>query len=210
MRYINKLFIASILLGSIILSNSSSTLIMDSINLEEVLEEDRNRDTNTPMRYAVDFDVDINLFEAASTEILDNGDKIWTLHIQSSDAIGMKLHFDQFYLPEGSNLLIYNNDMVVGPLTSANNHEDQQFGHKLIKGDQLTLEYYQPYNTSGTALINISKVFVLQERGSRFANSNTAMMRRQSTTLRLHAVAPTVSCLKQAQYQTKLVRMYVA
>jgi len=134
---------------------------MPPINLDAILLEDENRDSNAPMRYAFDFDVDINLFDNASVDYLNNGDKVWRLRIDSNEAIGMKLYFNEFYLPKGSSLLIYNSehDMVVGPLTFADNHEDEQFSHRLIKGDYITLEYHEPYEIESMALINISKVY---------------------------------------------------
>ena len=132
---------------------------MPPINLDEILLEDQNRDSNAPMRYAFDFDVDINLFDNAEAEYLSNGDKVWRLRIDSNEAIGMKLYFNEFYLPKGSSLLIYNSehDMVVGPLTFADNHEDGQFSHRLLKGDYITLEYHEPYDVNqDMAHINIS------------------------------------------------------
>ena len=155
------LYITSIIFSSILLSSQESSMKMPTFDLDAILSEDQSRDSNAPIRYAFDFDVDINLFENASVENLDNGDKIWRLRVESDEAIGMKLYFNEFYLPKGSSLLIYNSDydMVVGPLTFADNHEDQQFSHRLIKGDFLTLEYHEPYEVFDSALINISKVY---------------------------------------------------
>ena len=155
------LYIISIILSSLIFSNQA-LITMPPINLEQILLEDQNRDSNAPMRYALDFDVDINLFDNAPVEYLSNGDKVWRLRIDSNEAIGMKFYFNEFYLPKGSSLLIYNgeHDMVVGPLTFADNHEDGQFSHRLLKGDYITLEYHEPYDVDeGMALLNISKVY---------------------------------------------------
>ena len=71
------------------------------------------------------------------------------------------LYFNEFYLPVGSSLMIYNqnSDMVVGPLNSENNHEDGEFSHRLLKGDSITLEYYEPTNLIEVPLINISNVY---------------------------------------------------
>jgi len=136
-------------------------ITMPPIDLDEILENDQSRDRNTPIRFAIDFDVDINLFEDGTVQILENGDRIWRLRVDSDEAIGMKFYFNEFYLPEGSSLLIYNSehDMVVGPLTFADNYEDGQFGHRLIKGDFLTLEYYEPLGSANLANLNISKVY---------------------------------------------------
>ena len=58
----------------------------------------------------------------------------------------MKLLFDEFDLTKDAILYIYNQeqDMIVGPITNKNNHEDNTFGHKLLKGDSIYLEYFIP------------------------------------------------------------------
>ena len=154
----NRLFVL-IVLPIIAFAANSNKLVMPPIDIEALLTEDANRESGTPERYADSFDVDINLFENADIEQLDNGDKIWRLRISSTDAIGIKLYFNQFYLPEGSTLTLQTDYMIDGPFDSMVNHEDQEFSHRLLKGDLITLEYYEPLNVSGEALINISKVY---------------------------------------------------
>ena len=82
---------------SFIIANESGLVKMDSFDMEVVLEEDQNRQPGTPERYAYDFDVDMNFFDVATAEVLDNGDTVWRLRLQSDDAIGMKVYFNQFY-----------------------------------------------------------------------------------------------------------------
>ena len=134
---------------------------MDSFDLEAILAEDQNRQPGTPERYAYDFNVDIDFFDIAIPEILDNGDYVWRLRLQSDDAIGMKVYFNQFYLPEGSQLVIYSDqyNMVEGPFSSINNHADGEFSHALIKGSILTLEYFQSANSIESPILNISNVY---------------------------------------------------
>ena len=86
--------IITILLTSLIMSNQINTIKMDSFDLEAILLEDQARQPGTPERYAYTFDVDINLFDLADIQILDNGDKIWKFSIQSDNAIGMKFYFN--------------------------------------------------------------------------------------------------------------------
>ena len=154
----NRFFVL-IILSMVAFLGASSQLIMPNIDVNLFLEEDANRESGTPERYAHGFDVDINLFEAGEVDQLDNGDKVWRLRIASDDAIGMKLYFNQFYLPEGSSLAIYTDYMVDDLFNSSNNHEDQEFSHRLLQGDIITLEYYEPMNVTADALINISKVY---------------------------------------------------
>ncbi len=154
----NRFFILTVL-PIIIFAGSSNHLTMPSIDIDVLLAEDANRQSGTPERYAHSFDVDINLFENADVEQLENGDKIWRLRVSSNDAIGMKLYFNQFYLPEGSTLNIYTDYMSEEPFDFSNNHEDQEFSHRLLQGDTITVEYYEPANINNEALINISTIF---------------------------------------------------
>ena len=149
------------LIVSLAISSESGLLKMNSFDLEAVLLEDQNRQPGTPERYAYNFNVDINFFNAAYPEVLDNGDTIWRLRLQSDDALGMKVYFNQFFLAEKSSLMIYSqeDDMIEGPFTSDNNHDDMEFSHALIKGSILTLEYLEPANLTESSLLNISNVY---------------------------------------------------
>ena len=138
---------------------SASQIAMPSIDTNILFEEDANRQPGNPERYAYGFDVDINLFEQGHVEQLDNGDKVWRLRIGSDNAIGMKLYFNQFYLPQGSTLAIYTDYMVDELYDSSINHEDQEFSHRLLQGDVVTVEYFEPANTIENALLNISTVY---------------------------------------------------
>ena len=153
----NRFFV--LLLTIFATMSASSEIVMPSIDTNLLLEEDRDRRLGTPERYAYGFDVDINLFESGHAEQLDNGDKIWRLRIGSENAIGMKLYFNQFYLPNGSSLAIYTDYMVDDLFDSNNNHEDQEFSHRLLQGDVITIEYFEPANIIDEALINISTVY---------------------------------------------------
>ena len=138
---------------------SASQIAMPSIDTNILFEEDANRQPGNPERYAYGFDVDINLFEQGHVEQLDNGDKVWRLRIGSDNAIGMKLYFNQFYLPQGSTLAVYTDYMVDELYDSSINHEDQEFSHRLLQGDVITIEYFEPANTIENALLNISTVY---------------------------------------------------
>ena len=94
------LYIVLLFFISLIIASEQGVVKMDSFDMEAILEEDKNRQSGTPERYAYDFNVNINFFDIATTESLDNGDTIWRLHLQSDEAIGMKVYFNQFYLPE--------------------------------------------------------------------------------------------------------------
>ena len=84
---------------------------ISNINVEELLNEDANRSIG-PFRYGYRYDTNINMDTHGSWEVLDNGDSIWRLSIQSNDAYSIGLVYDNFILPEGSTLYIYNNRKI--------------------------------------------------------------------------------------------------
>ena len=138
--------------------NDIKIISMDPVDVESLRIEDEASNQG-PMRYAHAFDVNINFFEHATHQLLDNGDHFWIMRIQSDDAVGMKLYFDQFYIPDTATLNIYTDDMLEGPLNSENNHIDSEFSHRLLQGDIITIEYYQPNAVSENAILNINKVY---------------------------------------------------
>ena len=66
--------------------------------------------------------------------------------VVSNDAIGLKLFFNQFQLSKNALLYIYDEsqNMIIGPITSDNNHADNTFSHKLLKGSSIFIEYFVP------------------------------------------------------------------
>ena len=136
-------FITILITFTFALPSQSGIIEMNGFNLENILLEDSNRQPGTAQRYAYAYEVDINFFDFATAEILNNGDTLWRLRLKSENAFGMKVHFSDFYIPNHSSLTFSSSDQTMsdGPFTSANNHPDGQFGHALIKGEDLILEY---------------------------------------------------------------------
>jgi hypothetical protein len=70
------------------------------------------------------------------------------------------LAFNDFYLPKGASLFIYNStkDYVIGAFTSVNNQTDKEFGTDLVPGDAIVIEYYEPANVANQGTINLYRV----------------------------------------------------
>ena len=135
-------------------------LIMHQLNIENLVEEDRNAPPATPYRYGYKFDVEFSLNNSGDWIELNNGDRIWTLAVHSKDAYAICLEYDQFYLPENAYFFVYNDDktMLAGAYTSDNNQSDMLFSTPLIKGDTIYLEYYEPANVYGEGMISIDYI----------------------------------------------------
>ena len=142
------------------ISINSNKQILPILDVTQLMEEDKNRPPATPFRYGYKFDVNFSLNNAGVWIELDNGDRIWKLSIYSKDAYAICLEYDQFYLPNGASLFIYNEDnsMILGAYTRDNNQDDMLFASPLIEGDFIHLEYYEPSSSYGEGIINIDYV----------------------------------------------------
>lgn len=126
------------------------------------LHEDSKNDGKLylPHRFAKLIPVDLNPENSGSWEDLENGDRIWRLGLLAENAEALCLYFDNFYLPKGYKLFLYdvNKKQVKGAFTSKNNHESRLFATELISGEYLNIELYQPKETTENLLLNISDV----------------------------------------------------
>lgn len=124
---------------------------LSEVNTETLIAEDQLAGTNSskdqPVRFAYKHAVDYDLDNAGRWTNLANGDRIWMLGIQSSNAIGLSLTFDTFDLPKGAVVHLYtpSGDQVIGALTHENNKLSSVLTTNQIFGDQLIVEYYEPF-----------------------------------------------------------------
>ena len=77
---------------------------------------------------------------------LDNGDRIWRILITSPKALSLNFIFDDFYMPQGGYLYLYNKERtdLLGAYDSNQNQESGVLGTWLVEGDAVWLEYFEP------------------------------------------------------------------
>ncbi len=98
-------------------------------------------------RVGVSIDVSISMENSGTWDVLEDGTKIWRLRITSEDAEALSLLYNHFYLPEGSQLFLYNENraQVAGAFTSDNNPiHSNRYSTQIIQGETTTLEYVEP------------------------------------------------------------------
>jgi hypothetical protein len=112
-----------------------------------------------PYRFAVNLPVSLGIDSSGLWERAKDGTNIWRLSLTSPGALAITLYFDQFQIPEGGKLFVYNPNRTqwLGAFTSLNNNSLFTFATGLIYGDQLTLEYNTPDGLE-PPLIHISEV----------------------------------------------------
>ncbi len=143
------------------LSNIVSSLEMPDVDVSALLLEDQQLlASNSPLRFAYGFEVTYNLQNSGRWETLPNGDRVWRLRILCPGALNINFLYDDFYIPPGGELYIYNEDQsqILGAYTSENNRPNRKFATALVNGDVATLEYYEPASVAGDSRIQLSQV----------------------------------------------------
>jgi photosystem II stability/assembly factor-like uncharacterized protein len=149
--------IGQVSIGGIPPSFSQISSLKSSFNPEFVIppdviklkqEDASNRKPNAPYRIAENITVEFNIEYNGKWDTLSSGEIIWQLKIYSPGAQGLRLIFDNFYLPEGSRLFVYNEskDFIIGAFTKDNNHPSGKFATEIVPGDVCILEYVAPRN----------------------------------------------------------------
>lgn len=113
-----------------------------------------------PWRFGYKHLVQYNLQNSGTWNNLKNGDRIWRIGLQSKGALTMNLLFNDFYLPEGASLYLYNpiTKELRGAYTAANNNTARTLGTTLLSGEELVVEYYEPLAARGLGALEIGAV----------------------------------------------------
>ena len=141
---------------------SVQAIVLPQPDLVQLRTEDVKNDNikTKPYRIGVAKKVNHGLKNAGFWTELPNGDRIWRISFLSSDALHLSVTFTNFYLPEGSNIYLYNNDKtdLLGAITPSVNNEKNELGTWFVKGDKLWVEYYEPKEVKGQGKLNIGAV----------------------------------------------------
>ena len=89
-----------------------------------------------------------------------DGSKLWRVKIKSKGAIGLTLHYKEFYIPSGGEVFLYNKNKnhLIGKFTSERNKKNKITHTQIIQGDETYIEYYQPSGITDNLNIQIEKV----------------------------------------------------
>jgi lysyl endopeptidase len=136
--------------------------IMPSFDLHAQLRADAINEANKigPWRFGYEHNVNFGLNNGGLWIDLPNGDRIWRISFVSDGALSMNVLFDKFNIPEGATVYLYNKERTQfdGAYTHANNNSDEILGSSILKGANLTVEYYEPATVKGQGKLNIGTV----------------------------------------------------
>jgi hypothetical protein len=142
------------------LSSLPPTVTMAAVDVAQYQAEDERADKEEPYRFGASIDVRLTLKNAGTWENLPDGSRIWRLRISSPGAYSISLLYDQWYIPDGCDLFIYNDrrDRVIGAFTSSNNWVDGTNITAPVADDASTLEYFETAEQAGQGSLSISNV----------------------------------------------------
>lgn len=114
------------------------------LNSEEAINEIRQQGAQEQMQYVAKvIGTDVKFPESGVFHYLDNGQIIWKaqIHIEGAPAIG--LYLDNFDLPKGVNMYVYNSNasQILGAYTTENvSPEDKLFAIQPVQGNYVNIE----------------------------------------------------------------------
>ena len=104
-----------------------------------------------PYRFGIEVDVDIDLMtEAKSFESTDNGTRYFFYKLDCPEATSISTVFDEFYLPKGAELFIWNENRTkfIGAFNHLNNKDWGSLGVGLIYGSEVIIEVHADANVN--------------------------------------------------------------
>lgn len=151
---------------------------LPAINLEALAVEDsiNDLDKTLPWRYGVERPLNIDFTETGVWTTIPNIGRIWRGAIKSPNALNLSVNFDDFYLPKGATLHLYNSDRseVSQTYSSNQNRANKILGSWFISGDLIWIEYFEPDNVTEMANLNIGSIIhgYRMDRVSQFVEGN--------------------------------------
>ena len=132
---------------------------MSGFDLQAIQAEDQinDADKSIPWRFGYKYDAGYTLADGIWYD-LPGENRLWRTEISCPGAMTINLLFENFYLPDGAFLYLYDKKQTnrVGAYTSANNRADGLLGSELVHGDHIVVEYYEPKAVSGQGHFTIS------------------------------------------------------
>lgn len=144
------------------ISDNVPVEIMPAVDVKQMQAEDSINEVykDVPWRFGKNIPVSFDLNNSGIWDVLPKGDRIWRLGIKCKGAFTINLTFDNYRLPVGAKLYVYNIDKtnILGAFTDFNNREDSTFATTLVKGEEIVIEYYEPSDPAFHGQLHLNRV----------------------------------------------------
>jgi hypothetical protein len=149
-------------------------------DMENVYAEDAENDKkiDNVFRVGIRIPVSYNSKENGKWTTLDDGSRLWKFTVTAESAQSLDLAFSKFWLPDNTKFFVYNPHSLetIGAITSEYLQGDKEnpakFSTAIVRGDTLTLEYYQPKDVIDAPIIELSGVYYGYRTLSTIRNSS--------------------------------------
>jgi len=141
-----------------VFSEGIPTYTLPSFDIEKYKQEISNNHRKK-LKFARMFDLAVDIKEQAKKISKQNG-TLYVLSIRSREAYSLSLVFESYYIPDNAELFIYNTDFshIKGAFTSKNNKKNKTLPIGPLKGEEVIIEYYEPYKRNFDGSLKLGKV----------------------------------------------------
>ncbi|MCF8398331.1 MAG: T9SS type A sorting domain-containing protein [Bacteroidales bacterium] len=122
-------------------------------------DQGRSEDLMKREQIGVSVKTSIDLLQDGSVYVTKKG-FIYRLEISSDDACALGLYYDDFYLPQGARLFVYDpgHENIFGAFTRHNNRENRLFATEPVRGSSLIIDLYLPEGKEQDAFVHINEI----------------------------------------------------
>ena len=143
-------------------SLSGEFISLPPINRVVLDREDAINDAykDIPYRFGENIPVDLDINNSGDWITLENGDRVWRLGIIAEGAVSLNFVFDQYHLPKGGKVFIYDTDknQLLGSFTSENASKENALGVGFIFSDRMIISYHEPAEVAGQGYLHINNI----------------------------------------------------
>jgi hypothetical protein len=131
-------------------------------NIRALLAQDSSESSSSeakPFKIAEALPVDIDVVKE-SEWLEENGLAYGKFTLVAAGAKSVSVNFDQFFLPEETELFVYSEDgeMITGPITEKENSKSNFWGTWVYKGNTLTVDFRLPVDGKRALKLHISSI----------------------------------------------------
>ncbi|MCU0371609.1 MAG: T9SS type A sorting domain-containing protein [Bacteroidales bacterium] len=130
-------------------------------DLESIRTEDSEKEKEgLPRRVGMSVPAGIDVTRDGMKDILPDGTRVWRLSVACEGALAVGLYFDDFFLPDGYRMFVYDREQkhLIGAYTLYNNRQNRLFSTELIPGDGVVVEINTGQNATAFAECHISEI----------------------------------------------------
>lgn len=134
---------------------------LPAFDVDSLLREDSiYHNPNGALRFAHKLFVNLSPENSGITFKLEDGTKIWKLGLRSEGAYSLNVIFEEFVVPPGARLFLYNPDksQVLGAFNSNNMQKSGEFAIAPVAGEELLIEYHEPADAEFPGRLRLSEV----------------------------------------------------